>query len=343
MAAQEAVDPSQAAGAQIPLQSFDIPIFPPQAGRLKALTLTSDIKLDEYQELLSKPYSIPRILPPAIESLTLELFSLGYPAGFLAELATKLPNVKSLVVYSQLLGGISDESQADAVALFKQLTGLRGLHLLDVFARKGFFEALAPFVTYDDGSDSSDGNMGRRGLMFLEMNYTTQHEDEEFLSKVPASELPSLVGPGLVTLAFNVSEANETDDPEDPSNLGQSRVTDVSDTGTNPDVLKKDGVMTFNKTLAPGLVKALTEEGRRPVNLKVLNTTLYTLTFDHLRTILQKHAGLMVVMVTLEVEDAATCRKQLLDILQSTVQKVEQVEVVISPGLQFFMAVSLAE
>ena len=40
--------------AQIPLQSFVFPIFPPQASRLRELTLVCDIKLDDYQEILSK-------------------------------------------------------------------------------------------------------------------------------------------------------------------------------------------------------------------------------------------------------------------------------------------------
>jgi hypothetical protein len=42
---QRPVDPSQAQGAQIPLQNFELPKFPREAGGLMALTLTSDIKL----------------------------------------------------------------------------------------------------------------------------------------------------------------------------------------------------------------------------------------------------------------------------------------------------------
>ena len=80
------VDPSEAQGAQIPLQSFTLPDFPPEAASLKALTLTCDIKNDEYQDMLGKPYAIPP-LPSGIESLTLELFSMGYPVGFLSALA----------------------------------------------------------------------------------------------------------------------------------------------------------------------------------------------------------------------------------------------------------------
>ena len=84
------VNPSEAQGAQIPLQSFTLPDFPPAARGLKALTLTCDIKVDEYQNVLSQPYAIPDSIPYAIESLTLELFSLGYPPGFLARYFEKL-------------------------------------------------------------------------------------------------------------------------------------------------------------------------------------------------------------------------------------------------------------
>jgi len=333
---QQTSDPSQAQGAQIPLQNFHIPTFPPEAGALQALTLTSDISLTSYQDLLAQPYSIPR-LPPAIQSLTLELFSLGYPAGFLEELAAKLPNVRSLIVYSQLLGGLSDTSAADAVALFERLRSLRGLHLLDVFARKGFFEQVAPYVTYNGSEKESEA---RRGLMFLEVNYTTQNGDEEFLSKVPATELPLLIGPGLVTLALNVSEPDVTNDPEDPNNA--SRVQEISDDQDDAkDEVGKDGIMTFNRTLSPALVKALTEEESRPRNLRVLNTTLYTVTLHSLEKILEKQSALMVLMITLEVEDGPACKKHLIQLLEKYGEKLEQVEVVVSPGLQFFMAVSL--
>lgn len=132
---QPAVDPSQAQGAQIPLGDFNIPSFPPEARSLRALTLTSDIKVDEYQEILARPWTIPPTIPPGIESLTLELFSMGYPKGWLSTLADRLPNLKSLVVYSQLFAGITEETMADAVEFFKKLPGLRALHLLDVFAK----------------------------------------------------------------------------------------------------------------------------------------------------------------------------------------------------------------
>lgn len=318
------VDPSQAQGAQIPLQSFTIPQFPPEAWGLKALTLTSDIKLDEYQSILAQPFQEIPPLPRSIESLTLELFSLGYPPGFLSQLADRLPNIKSLVVYSQLFGGISDGSQADCVEFFRKLPGLRALHFLDVFAKANFFTAIAPYVTY-----KKDGDDARRGLMFLEVNYTAQHSDTDFLPKIQASELPRLVGPGLITVAFNVSEADITDDPDDPSNV-------EDDSG---DKMAKDGIMSFNKSLATELVKALTEDETRPRNLKVLNSTLFTLTTEHLEKLKDAHKGIMVLSSTVEVDEYENFSKKLLEIL-AALEKLEQVEIVASPSLRFFMAVS---
>lgn len=322
----EYVDPSQAQGAQIPLQSFTLPDFPPQARGLKALTLTSDLKLDEYQDLLKQPFTIPA-LPIGIESLTLELFSLGYPPGWLSQLADRLPNIKSLVIYSQLFGGITNESLMDAVEFFKKLPGLRALHLLDCFSRVNFFTAIAPYVTYQ-----TDDAFARRGLMFLEVNYTVQHSDPEFLAQIQAAELPKLLGPGLVTASFNISEADVTDDPEDPSNLGDKSGEEMA----------KDGIMAFNKSLAAGLVKALTDEERRPVNLKVLNSTIYTMTPADLKKVLEVQKGIMVLSATLEVDDHDAFKKDLLKMLPS-LPNLEQVEVVASPSLQFFMAVSVLQ
>jgi len=326
-------DPSQAQAAQIPLQSFTLPTFPPEAGLLKALTLTSDIKLDEYQSLLSQDFSPIPPLPPGIESLTLELFSLGYPDTWLTQLGTRLPNIKSLVVFSQLLGGISASSQQDAINYFEGLRGLRALHLLDVFAQKGFFEGIAPWVTYSEGDEET----ARRGLMFLEVNYTVQHTDSEFLAKVQATELPRLIGPGLISCALNVSEADETDDPEDPTNV-VDKVTEIQD-GKEEEKPEKDGIMAFNKTLAPTLVEALTSEEKRPRGLRVLNSTLYTLTLKDLEKVLKLQTGLMVLIITLEVDDAEVTRKKILELLPLC-KDLEQVEIVVNPSLQFFMAIN---
>ncbi|KAI4748643.1 hypothetical protein E4T50_01071 [Aureobasidium sp. EXF-12298] len=316
------VDPAQAQGAQIPLQTFSLPQFPAQAGGLRALTLTSDIKLDDYQTLLSEPFAIPQ-LPPGIESLTLELFTLGYPVGWLSQLADRLPNLKSLVIYSQLFGGVTSESQADGIEFFRKLPGLRALHLLDVFAQPKFFEGIGPYITY-----SSDDETARRGLMFLEINYTVQHSDPEFLGKIQATELNALIGPGLVTLAFNVSQADVTDDPEDPTNNGDKNAAEAA----------KDGVVALNRTLGSTLVKALTDEATRPRGLRVLNSTLFTLTTNQLRTILETQKNLMVLNATLEVDDHQTFKKDLLSTL-APLEYLEQVDIVANPSLQFFLAI----
>lgn len=166
--------------------------------------------------------------------------------------------------------------------------------------------------------------------MFLEVNYTVQHNDPDFLPKIQATELPLLIGPGLITASFNVSEADVTDDPEDPNNAGE----------TSAEEQAKDGIMAFNKSLATGLLKALSDEETRPRNLKVLNSTLYTITATSLKQLAETHKGLMVLSSTVEVDDHDVFRKELVETLP-LLEKIEQVEVVASPSLQFFMAVSL--
>jgi hypothetical protein len=203
------------------------------------------------------------------------------------------------------------------------LPGLRALHLLDVFAQPGFFDGIGPYVTY-----SSDDETARRGLMFLEINYTVQHSDPEFLGKIQATELNALVGPGLVTLAFNVSQADVTDDPEDPTNNGDKDAVEAA----------KDGVVALNRTLGSTLVKALTDEATRPRGLRVLNSTLFTLTPNQLRTILEKQKSVMVLNATMEVDNHEIFKKDLLAVLPS-LEYLEQVEVVANPSLQFFLAV----
>jgi len=319
----EAVNPAEAQGAQIPLQSFTLPDFPPAASGLKALTLTCDIKVDEYQETLSKPYLIPDSIPFAIESLTLELFSLGYPPGFLARLAERLPNLKSVVIYSQLLGGISKESAEDAATFFKKLPNLRALHLLDVFAKPGFFAQIAPWLKY---STSEEPGEARRGLMFLEVNYTFRHEDEDFMAQIPATELATLVGPGLISCSFNVAAPEDaSDDDQDPSNVQGAA--------------NKEGIMAFNKTLSSSIVEAFTEGDDRPKGLRALNTTLFTFTLPQFQTLLATQKSVMVLNMTLEVEPGEKCKQELLKGLEGCPQ-LEQVEIVANPSLQFFMEVS---
>lgn len=157
------VEPQDAQGAQIPLSSFDIPEFPPSARGLRALTLTSNIKVNEYQPLLARPSNVPA-LPPGIESLTLELFTLGYPPGFLGALAERLPSLKSVVVYSQMLNGTTVDSQKDAVGFFKKTRDLRALHLLDVYAKPGFFQSASQWLKYNTSAVEGEA---RRGLMYV--------------------------------------------------------------------------------------------------------------------------------------------------------------------------------
>lgn len=316
--AQEPVNPALAQGAQIPLQTFIIPNFPPEAQDLKALTLTSDIKIDEYPEHLKSFAPIPP-LPQGIQALTLELFSLGYAPGFLSALADALPNVRSFDAYSQLLCGVTADTQADAMAFFDKLQQLRAIQLLDVFARPGFFQA---------AGDKLSARDGEHRLMFLQFNYTFRHEDEDFLRRIPAAELPSFVNPSLVMCSFNIAAPDNTDDPEDPTN-----VTEDGDVKEKP-----EGVMAFHRSSARHLVAALTGEKTAPTGLRALNTTLYTFTVDDLEAVLEKHTGLLMISVTLELEPTEKCKDRLMEALRNC-PEIERVEIVGNPSLEFSMAV----
>jgi len=202
---------------------------------------------------------------------------------------------------------------------------LRALHLLDVFAKPHFFTAAAPWLKYNTSDTPGEA---RRGLMFLEVNYTFRHEDEDFMAKIQATELPSLVGPGLISCSFNVAT------PEDVADDEQDPVT-IQEAGT------KEGIMAFNKTLAKHVIEAMTEGDDYPRGLRALNNTLYTLTPAQLTKVLETQKNVMVLNVTIEAEPGEACKKELLKALEQC-RDLEQVEIVANPSLLFFMEVCLS-
>nr|OQO18039.1 hypothetical protein B0A51_14680 [Rachicladosporium sp. CCFEE 5018] len=296
-------DPSQAQGAQITLDSFTIPPFPPSAKNLKALTLTSVIPSATYVSLLTQPYEVPASLPYALESLTLELFAQGYPAGFLTALANRLPNLKSVVVYQQKFSGRTEEQRKDAVEFFRRLPNLRSLSFLDGFVQRGFFGEVAQWVRWNTSDVPGEA---RRGLMFLEVNYTGT--DRGLLEKIQGEKLVKLIGPGLISLSFNMAIATEDDH------------------GIR--------IEAFGTEVGEGLVRVLTEEESYPRGLRALNSTLFRLTLTQLRKVLEKHKNVMVVNVTVEVDDLKTFGKEVLKILGGCAS-LEQAEIVIAPAAAF--------
>lgn len=99
---------------------------------------------------------------------------------------------------------------------------------------------------------------------------------------------------------------------------------------------EKEGIMSFNKTLANELIHALTVDENRPKGLRALNTTLYTLTPEQIRTVLEKQSGLMVISMTAEIEPGEDTKKALLGAMEQC-KELEQVEIVANPSLMFFM------
>lgn len=335
--------------AQIPLRTFHIPDFPPEAAHLKELTLTSDIKPSEYSDLLATTVSsdaISKSIPEGIESLTLELFSLGYPASFLANLGQALPNLKALTLYSHLIDGISDASRKDAGEfMFNALVGngdngggLRELHLLDAFCRKGFYAGIGETLEdlYLDGDAAS-------AMLLLEVSYTYRgHSDPDFLSRVHGDEIPLMLVPSLIAVSLRLSPQ-----PQDGSAAGFSNglpydPADVDADGNPIPGQKPQGIIPFPSTypgtallvekLTPTLETTEDETEDPPIPgpqaLKMLDSTLYTLTLDELSRILGHQTQLAVLNASVLIGTDEHAKKTILNTIRSASPALETVELV---------------
>lgn len=347
--------------AQIPLQTFQLPNFPPEAAHLKELTLTSDIKPTEYSDLLATTVSsdaIPKSIPEGIESLTLELFSLGYPASFLTNLGQALPNLKALTLYSHLVDGISDASRKDAGEfMFNALVGngengggLRELHLLDVFCRKGFYAGIGEILEdlYLDGDAAT-------AMLLLELSYTYRgHSDPDFLSRIHGEELPLMLVPSLIAASLRLSPPSPQDNtatglsndlPHDPADVDAdgNRIPGQKPQGIIPFATTHSGTALLVEKLTPILESSVDETEDPPIPgpqaLKMLDSTLYTLTLDDLSRILNHQTQLAVLNASVLVRADKEMKKSLLATIRSAKTTLETVEVVGVP--EDFIEVSL--
>ena len=201
---QTEVSPDQyPLAAQIPLSSFTLPAFPPAASRLRSLTLTSDINLNDYQlkHLAPGTFEPSTTIPSSITHLTLELFSLGFPGPFLKTLATSLPNLQSLTLFSCLIDGVDDRSRQDASSFFKTIAPtLRELHIVDTFTRVGFWKEISSFFLDD-------------GLKALEVSYTYRgHCESDFLNRTAGDEWSNFLRKGLIGMTLNFASPPVEDD-----------------------------------------------------------------------------------------------------------------------------------
>lgn len=338
--------------AQIPLQAFELPDFPPEAAHLKELTLTSDIKPTEYADLLAKALpenAVPKSIPKGIELLTLELFSLGYPPSFLTSLSQELPRLKALTLYCHLIDGVSDASRKDAGEfMYNILTGnkeneggLRELHLLDIFCRRGFLAGLGSILEELESSASSDSSAAMR---FLEVSYTYRgHSDPGFLSRIPGDELPLMLISSLIAASFRLSPAPSEQDnatglseqlPDDPAHVdadgnripGQKPqgIIPLSSAHPGTTLLVERLTRVARNTKEPETVRS----GKGPQALKMLDCTLYTLTLDQLTLVINHQTELAVLSASVLVRTDEQAKKSLLHTIQSGSQALETVELV---------------
>ncbi|RVX70657.1 hypothetical protein B0A52_05309 [Exophiala mesophila] len=267
---------SKPLAAQIPLQDFHLPTFPPEASSLRELTLTADIKLDDYQTLLqttdqtSSQHKHPSTLPTSITHLALELFNLGFPGklGFLTGLARSLPNLTSVTFFSCLLDGLDDNSREDAVGFFATAAPkLVEVHFIDSFARPGFFTQVAAAA---------------QGFQLVDVSYTFRgHEDSDFLARIQGDELTGLLLKGLVGASFTfvpaVKDDLSSDDPTNTVTAPALGILPFATDGRAPAALRK----RFESAGAAGHL----------TGLRVLDLSMWTLRASEVGQILIACAG----------------------------------------------------
>jgi hypothetical protein len=294
--AQAPVAPSEARAAQIPLQDFNLPTFPPEAfsAGLTSLILTSDVKMDDYQTLLEQPFSVPK-LPHTITSLTLELFSLGYPRGFLVELCRALPGIRSLTVYSQLFAGTTNGSKEDAIAFLAGLKDMKEVHFLDVFTPPDVISDIASALSAETG--------------FIEVSYTYRHSDPAFAESLLASELSGFVRKGgkALRLAMQAPDisAHDEDDRE----------------GTEVGIIPISSGAAINSA-----INALLENGK---DLVLLDLTLFEVSIKDIIVILEACKDLKALALSVSLEKGW---KDVFAELQGKLGGVESLELVGVPG-----------
>jgi hypothetical protein len=305
--------------AQIALQSFVFPIFPPQASRLRELILIADVKLDEYQEVLRKHsleqqrekqlspnthvrrssytasnslvFHAPN-LPPSITSIALESFNLGFPVGWLKSVARSLPKLKSLTFCNCLIDGLDEGSRDDAINMLEMLK-LRDLHIIDTFARPGFWHEAAIGLSEEHErakEANTEDEQGQRPppgqrLQVLEMSYTYQGQsDPEFMSRIAGEELPQLLGSGLIAASFNLLAPPRPPQPPQDDSVERNLLenpTNLDENGELGDSKRSEGISPFPEygRAAAALRKRFEQlsAGKDLAKLRMLNTSLWTL------------------------------------------------------------------
>lgn len=273
---QEAQDEQFPLAAQIPLDSFTLPTFPPAASQLRALTLTSDINLNDYQSKHLQPgtFEPSTTLPPSITHLTLELFSLGFQSPFLTEIAKRLPNLQSLTLFSCLIDGLSDTSRKDALTFFKTTAPtLRELHIVDTFARVGFWKEVGEIFSSASTSTTPSADSDA-GLKVLEVSYTYRgHNESDFLNRTAGDEWSTAITPSLIGVSLNFSS------PPDEDSEASMQAEKPED---QEELKAQDGILPFASDGRASLgirqkFEALSARKDGSVGLKVLNLSMYSL------------------------------------------------------------------
>jgi len=186
------------------------------------------------------------------------------------------------VLFSCLVDGLDKESRSDAAVFFNMLS-LRDMHIIDSFARPGFWKELAEDMEANVIMQKEPGPDAKavESLKFLEMSYTYRgHSDPDFMARLCGEELPDLLSKGLVAASFNLAPpptpppAEEGQEAlEDPANLDEQ--------GELIDNKRPEGILPFqvNSRASLALRKRFEQlsTGKKLADLKMLNLSMWTL------------------------------------------------------------------
>lgn len=264
--------------AQVLLTSFILPSFSTKASSLRSLTLTSNIAPQDYQSAQLQPGNFApeslSTLPKSITHLTLQQFSLGFPDPFLTQLAKALPHLQSLTFSSCLVHGLSGSSHHDALTFFNIIgISLKELHIVDSFARIGFWKEVGTTLSRVSTSDPETG------LRVLEVSYTYRgHTGPDFQSRINGDEWPAFLTNNLTGLSLKLAPPSAEDRIQIQADKEDDQVSSSAPDGIIP--FANDGGASH--ALRKQFEVASGFKSQAGMSLRVLNLSMFVLRSDEI-------------------------------------------------------------
>lgn len=222
------------------------------------------------------------------------------------------------------MDGITEPSRADAEAFFEKTPLLAELHVLDTFARVGFWQTVARIIQQraKESKDVADN----AGLKVLEVSYTYRgFDDDGFLARVGGEEWAEYVVDGAVGLAFGLVPEAAAADGSTEAGEKEKQI---------------EGILPFavDSRASEGLRKRFKGASKGSlVDLKMLDLSLWTLRPGDIADILnactgESQTGGGMVDMTLSVLMEDGWLKRLAEALSLRGRSIEGLEIIGIPS-----------